>query len=182
MAPQPVVSSVFKRLKKEWTQEKARTALRELLDETGGKNVSKSTIGGYRQIWIGSQRYAYHPSKPLSKPLVKAMFNQSYVSYNVEMTKGERKRHRDRQAKLTYNKEAAKQYEVFRSTKKALQVFKEMKPAEVSEGMSSLANRTGHIVLSNLSGSNLKGLNQLLSTPVLDIPNKYMNSHGSIKV
>ena len=100
MTPQPVVSTVFRRLKTEWTQEKAKKALRELISESKNKNVSKTKLAGYYQVWVGSRRYAYNPEKPLSKPLMKAMFDQSYVSYNVEMTKGERKRHRERQSKL----------------------------------------------------------------------------------
>jgi len=96
MAPQAVVSTVFRRLKSEWTQDKARTALRQLISDNKNKNVSKEKHAGYYQVWVGSRRYAYHPDKPLSKPLVKAMFDQSYVSYNVEMTKGERKKHRER--------------------------------------------------------------------------------------
>ena len=107
MTPQPVVSTVFKRQKKEWNEVKARKALRELIEDRGGRNVSRTTRGGYHDIWVDSTRYAYHPEKPLSKPLSKAMFNQCYVSYNVEMTKGERKRHRDRQTKLTYNRDDA---------------------------------------------------------------------------
>jgi hypothetical protein len=87
---------------------------------------------------VDSLRYAYHPTKPLSKPLMKAMFDQSYVSYNVEMTKTERKQHRARQAKMNYTKDMAKQYEVFKSTKKALALFKEMKPSKVEEGQSAL--------------------------------------------
>ena len=182
MSPQPVVSTVFKRLKREWNEDKARRALNKLIEDRGGRNVSTTTRGGYHDIWVDSTRYAYHPTKSLSKPLTKAMFNQSYVSYNVEMTKGERKRHRDRQSKLTYNKEDAKQYEVFRSTKKALKVFKELKPAELSEGMSSLKNSTGSITFTNINGRSLKGLNQILRAPVLDILNNYMKTHGSIKL
>ena len=182
MSPQPVVSTTFKRLKKDWNEAKAKKALTDLLRDTGGKNVSKSTVGGYNHVWINSTRYAYNPMKPLSKPLIKAMFDQSYVSYNVEMTKGERKKHRDRQANLTYNREDAKQYEVFKSSKKALQVFKELKPAELSEGMSSLKNSTGSIVFTNINGSSLKGLNQILRTPVIESIMGYMKTHGSVKL
>ena len=96
MVPQPVVSTTFKRLKREWNEEKAKKELRELIAETGGRNVSRVSKFGYKDVWVGSQSYRYNPEKPLSKPLIKAMFNQTYVSYNVEMTKGERKRHRDR--------------------------------------------------------------------------------------
>ena len=169
MAPQPVVSTTFKRLKKEWDQEKARKALNELIAKTGGKNISKNTVGGYYQIWVDSQRYAYHPTKPLSKPLMKAMFDQSYVSYNVEMTKTERKQHRVRQAKMKYTKDIAKQYEVFKSTKKALALFKEMKPSKVEEGESALSSKVGSIKLTDINGSGFKGLNQLLRQKVVEM-------------
>jgi hypothetical protein len=98
------------------------------------------------------------------------------------MTKGERQRHRDRQSKLEYTKESAKQYEVFKSTKKALQVFKELKPAAVGEGLSSLKNSTGSITFSNISGSNLKGLNQILRAPVVETLSNYIKKHGAIKI
>jgi hypothetical protein len=182
MAPQPVVSTTFKRLKKEWDQEKARKALNELIAKTGGKNVSKKPIAGYYQIWVDSQRYAYHPSKPLSKPLMKAMFDQSYVSYNVEMTKAERKRHRVRQAKMNYTKDMAKQYEVFKSTKKALALFKEMKPSKVEEGESALSSKVGSIKLTDINGSGFKGLNQLLRQKVVDMVTNYKNTHGQLKL
>ena len=126
-----MVSTTFRRLKREWNEEKARKELRQLITDRGSRNVSQVSKFGYKDVWVGSQSYRYNPDKPLSKPLIKAMFDQTYVSYNVEMTKGQRKRHRDRQSKLEYTKESAKQYEVFKSTKKALQVFKELKPAEI---------------------------------------------------
>jgi len=182
MSPQPVVSSVFQRFKREWDQTKARKALNELISETGGRNISKSKIGGYHHIWVGSKKFAYHPDKPLSKPLVREMFNQSYVSYDVQMTKAERKRHRDRQNKINYTKDMAKQYEVFKSTKRALQVFKELKPAEVSEGMSALSSMVGSIKFSSINGEGFKGLNQILRQPVLEIITKHMKSHGQLKL
>ena len=181
MPAQPVVSSTYKRLKKERDEPKARIALTALLSATGGKNVSKSSVYGYKHVWIGSQRFAYNKDKPLSKALIKEMFNQTYVSYDVEMTKGERRRHRERQSKLTYNQDSAKQYEVFRSTKMALQVFKELKPAELTEGLSSLKNSTGSIVFTEINGSGFKGLNQVLRTPVLDIIKKFMKANGAVK-
>ncbi len=177
-----MVSTTFRRLKREWNEEKAKKELRELISETGGRNVSRVSKFGYKDVWVGSQRYRYNPDKPLSKPLIKAMFDQTYVSYNVEMTKGQRKRHRDRQSKLEYTKESAKQYEVFKSTKKALQVFKELKPAEIGEGLSSLKNSTGSITFSNISGSSLKGLNQILRAPVVETLRNYIKKHGAIKI
>ena len=95
MVPQPVVSTTFKRLKREWNEEKARKELRQLITDRGGRNVSQVSKFGYKDVWVGSQSYRYNPDTPLSKPLLKAMFDQTYVSYNVEMTNGQRKRHRD---------------------------------------------------------------------------------------
>ena len=89
MAPQPVVSTTYKRLKREWDQEKAREALNKLLARTKGRNVKSKA--NYYQVWVDSQQFAYHPVKPVSKSLMKALFDQTYVSYNVEMTKVERK-------------------------------------------------------------------------------------------
>ena len=101
MSPQQVVSTVFKRLKKEWNEAKARQALRELIQEKRNKNLSKTKNKmGYYQVWVDSESFAYSPDKPLSKPLLKAMFDQSYVSYKVQMNKQERKRHRERQKKI----------------------------------------------------------------------------------
>ena len=182
MAPQPVVSTTFKRLKREWNEEKARKELRQLITERGGRNVSQVSKFGYKDVWGGSQSYRCNPDTPLSKPLIKAMFDQTYVSYNVEMTKGQRKRHRERKSKLEYTKESAKQSEVFKSTEKALQVFKELKPAEIGEGLSSLKNSTGSITFSNISGSNLKGLNQILRAPVVETLSNYIKKHGAIKI
>ncbi len=75
MAPQPVVSSTYKRLKKAWDEPKAQKALTALLAATGGKNDSKSSVYGYKHVWIGSQRFAYNKDKPLSKTLIKEMLN-----------------------------------------------------------------------------------------------------------
>ena len=106
MSPQPVVSTTFNRLKREWNQEKAREALNKLITNASGRNVSDSRLKGYKKVWVGSTKFAYHPTKPLSKLLVKEMFNQSYVSYDVQMTRGEKKRHRDRQAKIKIHEES----------------------------------------------------------------------------
>ena len=57
-----------------------------------------------------------------------------------------------------------------------------MRPAELSEGMSSLKNMTGSIIFTNINGSSLKGMNQILRAAVLDIITKYIKTHGSVKL
>ena len=78
MSPQPIVSTTYKRLKREWNEAKARQALRELISEKKSKNVSKTTNAkGYYQVWVDSQSYQYSPSKPLGKSLTQTMFKQT---------------------------------------------------------------------------------------------------------
>ena len=96
MTPQPVVSTVLKRLKKEWTEDKARKVPKEFIRKKENNNV-RSIQAGYDHVLADSQTYAHHPDNNLSKPLMKAMFDRIYVSYNVQMTKTETKHHKERQ-------------------------------------------------------------------------------------